>query len=112
MAETFNRTIDQLGTTNTKIYTCPANTTATICFMQAANVDFYNVTNNQVTVMVSSSDDSGFYLAKDMVVASRQSVSPISGELLLTSNQEIWAYASQSGSPKFIHLVIGMIERS
>jgi len=107
-----NRTLDILTTTSTKYYTAPTDGTATVCLIQAANKNLYGGSlNNEVTIMVSSSDGL-FYLAKNMVVGSRSSITPLSGELILSPGDQIWAYASQSDGTQDIELVMSMIERS
>lgn len=112
MYNLLNRTCNLLTTSSTKYYTAPADGTATVCLIQASYKNLFELDkSNEVTIMVSSSDGL-FYLSKNMVIGPRSAITSLSGELILSGSDQIWAYVSSSYSGHSVELVMSMIERN
>lgn len=106
MAETFKHRQAELSTTNTAIYTCPANTTAIIFMSQVANksaADTYYAT-------ISASDSSATtvrFLAKDIQIPATAAANLIGGKLVLEAGDSLNAYAQANG---YMDIVLSVLE--
>jgi len=107
MGDVFKNKFATLTTTNTKYYTCITTGSAVVVHLQAANV--CTSSNNQVDVYVSSSDGL-FYLVRSLVVPYKSSVGVLTGQLILSGSNQIWAAVSSSTSPDRVDLTIGTVE--
>ena len=107
MAYIFKNKFATLTTTNTKYYTAQPTSSAIVVHLQAANAN--TASNNTVSVAVSSSDGY-FYLAYNLVVPYKSAVGLLTGQLILSGSNQIWAFCSSSTSPDRVDLTIGTIE--
>jgi len=107
MGDVFKNKFATLTTTNTKLYTCITTGSAVVVHLQAANVN--TASNNEVDVYVSSSDGL-FYLAAALVVPYKSSVGILTGQLILSGSNQIWAKCSSSTAPDRVDLTIGTVE--
>lgn len=109
MGDVFKNKFATLTTTNTKLYTCITSGSAVVTHLQAANAN--TSSNNEIDVYVSSSNGL-FYLVSSLVVPYKSSVGILTGQLILSGSDQIWAKCSSSTAPDRIDLTIGTVEYS
>lgn len=109
MADVFKKSFATLTTSITEYYKVNPSSSAVVVHLQAANV--CTSSNNTVSVAVSASNGL-YYLAEHLVVPYKSSVGLLTGQLILSGSDAIYAKCSSSTSPDRIDLTIGIVENS
>ena len=107
MGDVFKSKFATLTTTNTLYYTVQPTASAIVTHLQVAN--YCTSSNNEVSVYVSSSNGL-FALAEFLVVPYKSAVGILTGQLVLSGSDQIWAKCSSSTSPNRLDLTIGTVE--
>jgi len=93
----FRTQTAELTTTSTTVYTAPASYTGIVLLAQIANV---SGTSGTVTVIVTNTASTATELLKDFAIAANDSISAVSGKLVVESGCEIKVSADANSKYK------------
>ncbi len=98
MASTFKNARQQVGTSYTTIYTCPAATTAIVTLLQIANIHASASADISIQYLDSSASNAATRLALAIPVASKTAIIPIGGKLVLEAGDALQLLSSSTSS--------------
>jgi hypothetical protein len=94
MASAFKNFQALMTTAGVTSYTCPASTKAIVLHLQIANIDGTNPVDATVYWTDSSNSNAIVYLAKIVTVYPKQSISAVTGKLVLEAGDTIVGISS------------------